>query len=164
MREKRNNDGEIWKGRKAQDERLIRKEKRQEERNREVSTGEEYSRKQRKKGDRGAGERETRSQTEGENKERDRNRWGRDKRKVEEKQQRGKQEGRHRFSEDKGKDAKMRRVEDKHREQRETEKHTAVRKLQIHRCTYKGQYNATKQKYPHCDSLVHILTHQRPLT
>lgn len=46
--------------------------------------------------------------------------------------------------------------------ERETEKHTAVRKLQIHRCTYKGQYNATKQKYPHCDSLAHIFTHQRP--
>lgn len=39
MREKRNNDGEIQKG-----ERLIRKEKRQD-RNREVSTGEKYSRK-----------------------------------------------------------------------------------------------------------------------
>lgn len=39
-----------------QDGRLIRKEKRQEDRNREVSTGEEYSRKQRKKRDRGVGE------------------------------------------------------------------------------------------------------------
>lgn len=39
-----------------------------------------------------------------------------------------------RFSVDKEKSAKMQRVQDKHGE-RETEKHTAVRKLQIHGCT-----------------------------
>lgn len=144
------------------DGRLIRKEKRQEDRNREVSTGEEYSRKQRKKRDRGVGERNKKLDRGEKQGKRQKQVGERDKGKLT-RSSREKNRKAARFSEDKGKDAKKQRVQDKHREtKRDREIHSSEEVADTWVYIDKGQYNATKQKYPHCDSLAHIFTHQRP--